>query len=184
MLSARESAEYWVLSKRKRFNAKNLTPRPSPSGRGERGEGAFHGRSLLPILEQKNPSGWDELYASHTFHEVTMYYPMRVVRSGPYKLIWNIAHPLPFPFASDLWNSTTWQDALRGGDDAVYGKRTIRDYIHRPRFELYDLAHDADEAHNLANDPKHGKLLAELKQKIKAFQRRTGDPWILKWERE
>ena len=47
----------------------------------------LHGRSLLPVLEQESPSGWDEMYASHTFHEVTMYYPMRAVRSGRYKLI-------------------------------------------------------------------------------------------------
>jgi hypothetical protein len=26
-------------------------------------------------------------------------------------------------------------------------------------------------------------VLAELKAKLKAFEVRTGDPWILKWER-
>ena len=90
--------------------------------RAGRGHCKLHGRSFLPILEQENPSGWDEMYASHTFHEVTMYYPMRVVRSGRYKLIWNIAHPLPFPFASDLWNSATWQTARRRGPASLYGK--------------------------------------------------------------
>ena len=50
------------------------------------------------VLDQENPQGWDEVFASHTFHEITMYYPMRVVHSGKYKLIWNIAHPLPYPF--------------------------------------------------------------------------------------
>jgi N-sulfoglucosamine sulfohydrolase len=29
------------------------------------------GRSLLPILEEEDPPGWDEVYASHCFHEVT-----------------------------------------------------------------------------------------------------------------
>jgi N-sulfoglucosamine sulfohydrolase len=144
----------------------------------------FHGRSFLPILEQEKPAGWDEVFASHTFHEVTMYYPMRVVRSGRYKLIWNIAHGLPFPFASDLWNSATWQDAFRGGPDAMYGKRTIKAYTQRPRFELYDLESDPDEIHNLANDADHRDLLIDLQNKLKEFQRRTGDPWVLKWERE
>jgi N-sulfoglucosamine sulfohydrolase len=32
----------------------------------------FHGRSFLPILEEDKPQGWDEVFASHTFHEVTM----------------------------------------------------------------------------------------------------------------
>jgi N-sulfoglucosamine sulfohydrolase len=113
-----------------------------------------------------------------------MYYPIRVVRSGRYKLIWNMAHGLPFPFASDLWNSATWQDARRGGTDAMYGKRTIKAYTQRPRFELYDLESDPDEIHNLADDANHHTLLVDLQNKLKEFQRRTGDPWLLKWERE
>jgi N-sulfoglucosamine sulfohydrolase len=147
-------------------------------------ETSFHGRSFLPILEEENPSGWDEVFASHTFHEVTMYYPMRVVRSGRYKLIWNIAHPLPFPFASDLWNSATWQDAHRRGPSALYGQRTIKTYTNRPPFELYDLENDPHERHNLADDVKHRDLLAALQLKLKDSQRRTDDPWVLKWERE
>jgi N-sulfoglucosamine sulfohydrolase len=148
------------------------------------GERQLHGRSFLPILAETRPSGWDEVYASHTFHEVTMYYPMRVVRSGRHKLIWNIAHPLPFPFASDLWGSATWQDALKRGEDSLYGKRSIKAFVHRPQFELYDLEQDPDELHNLAGDPGHAELLAELQRKLRDFQRQTGDPWLLKWERE
>lgn len=144
----------------------------------------FHGRSFLPILEEEQPPGWDEVYASHTFHEITMYYPMRVVRGRKHKLIWNIAHPLPFPFASDLWEAPTWQDALQQGRDAQYGRRTIRNYIQRPQFELYDMESDPDEVRNLAADPAHAKLLDELKARLKAFQKRTGDPWISKWDYE
>jgi N-sulfoglucosamine sulfohydrolase len=144
----------------------------------------LHGRSFLPILSEEKPAGWDEVYASHTFHEVTMYYPMRVVRSGKYKLIWNIAHPLPFPFASDLWGSATWQDSLRGGNDFMYGKRTIKNLVQRPQVELYDLEADPDEIHNLAEDSQHAETLAKLQIKLRAFQRRTSDPWILKWNRE
>jgi N-sulfoglucosamine sulfohydrolase len=157
---------------------------PSTSGRGARGEGALHGHSFLSILDQEKPRGWDEVYASHTFHEVTMYYPMRVVHSGQYKLIWNIAYPLPFPFASDLYGSATWQDVLQRGEGYVYGKRTVSAYEHRPQFELYDLETDPDEIHNLASDPGHHEKLAALQQKLKQFQKRTNDPWILKWERE
>ena len=144
----------------------------------------LHGRSFLPILDQKKPTGWDEVYASHTFHEVTMYYPMRVVRSGRYKLIWNIAYPLSFPFASDLYGSPTWQDALKHGEDYMYGKRTVKDYEHRPQFELYDLEADPDELHNLADESDHHDTLLALQQKLKQFQKRTGDPWIIKWQHE
>ncbi len=145
----------------------------------------LQGRSMMPILEQEKPAGWDEVYASHTFHEVTMYYPMRVVHSGRYKLIWNIAYPLSYPFASDLWGSATWQDIIKHHDeDYIYGKRSINAYEHRPEFELYDLQTDPDEIHNLANDPAHHDTLVALQQKLKQFQKRTKDPWKLKWQHE
>jgi N-sulfoglucosamine sulfohydrolase len=160
------------------------SPSPSPARRGERKMGELHGRSFLSVLDQKKPDGWDDVYASHTFHEVTMYYPMRVIRSGRFKLIWNIAHPLPFPFASDLFNSATWQDSQKRGEAFMYGKRTIKAYRQRPQFELYDLAKDPDEIQNLAGNSAHKETLASLKEKLRQFQKRTADPWILKWERE
>ncbi len=156
-------------------------------------EADFHGRSFLSVLEKEHPrrfalqrrsSGdWNEIYASHTFHEITMYYPMRVVRGRRYKLLWNIAHGLSYPFASDLWESATWQGILKRGEK-VYGRRSIEAYLHRPKSELYDLQNDPHEVKNLADDPKHAKVLEELKSKLKAFQERTKDPWILKWEYE
>jgi N-sulfoglucosamine sulfohydrolase len=112
-----------------------------------------------------------------------MYYPMRVVRERRYKLIWNIAHGLDYPFASDLWEASTWQATIRRGEK-YYGKRTVEAYIHRPKFELYDLKNDPDEVKNLAGNPKYKRVLTKLKSKLKAFQKRTKDPWIVKWQYE
>lgn len=145
---------------------------------------SMQGRSLARILEDEQPAGWDEVYASHTFHEVTMYYPMRVVRERRFKLIWNIAWPLPYPFASDLWEAATFQERLSQGLDTFYGTRTLRQYIHRPQFELYDLEADPFESRNLADDPAYADVLARLKRKLREFQQKTNDPWILKWDRE
>ena len=143
----------------------------------------FHGRSFRPVLEKQRVDAWDTTYASHTFHEITMYYPMRVVRERRFKLIWNIAHGLEYPFASDLWASATWQGNLRRGNK-TYGKRTIDAYLHRAKFELYDLQNDPHEVVNLADDPNHQVKLNEMKARLKAFQEQTKDPWILKWEYE
>jgi N-sulfoglucosamine sulfohydrolase len=144
----------------------------------------FHGRSFLPVLDDVDQEGWDEVFASHTFHEVTMYYPMRVARERRYKLIWNIAHQLPYPFATDLWAAPTWQEQFRHGPQTSYGKRTVDQYIHRPEFELYNLQSDPVESRNLAADPQHMKLLERLKTKIRNFQERTEDPWIMKWSHQ
>lgn len=144
----------------------------------------LHGRSFISILEQENPQGWDEIYASHTFHEIQMYYPMRVVRNRNYKLIWNIAWPLPYPFASDLWAAATWQHIYKQGMDTSYGSRTVQEYIHRPEFELYDMRSDPWETTNLADKPEFSEMLEKMKIKMKAFQAKTADPWLIKWQYE
>lgn len=146
--------------------------------------GEFHGRSWLPLLEKENVDGWDVAYASHTFHEIQMYYPMRVVRERKMKLIWNIAYGQPYPFASDLWAAPTWQAQWAKGMDAPYGKKTVKTYIHRPQFELYDIEADPHEGNNLAGDPKYAKELERLKGRMKTFQKQTDDPWIMKWRYE
>ncbi len=144
---------------------------------------AFHGRSFRRAMRERRPEGWDETYASHTFHEITMYYPMRVVRDRRWKLIWNLAHPLAYPFASDLYASATWQAVLERGLK-TYGKRPVEAYLHRPAFELYDLENDPHEATNLADDPAHAATLERLQAKLQAMQKRTKDPWIVKWTYE
>lgn len=155
-----------------------------PGGRNGNKPYRFHGRSFLSIIDQPSAPGWDRVYASHTFHEIQMYYPMRVVRDGRYKLIWNIAYPLPFPFASDLWASATWQAQWEQGKDAPYGQRTVGQYVQRPQFELYDLEKDPYESKNLASDPEYQAVLYEMQKKLKDFQQQTDDPWILKWQYE
>ncbi len=146
-------------------------------------ENVMHGRSFLSVLDQESPEGWDSVFMSHTFHEVTMYYPMRVLRDRRYKLIWNIAHGLSFPFASDLWDSKTWQHLVIT-DATYFAGRPIESYLHRPAFELYDLETDPDELHNLADEPEHQERLAGMQARLKEHQKRTDDPWILKWDHE
>lgn len=145
---------------------------------------AFHGRSFLPILENPKAEGWDTIYASHTFHEIQMYYPMRVVRDREWKLIWNIAHPLPYPFASDLWAAPSWQAQYQLGLDAPYGQKTVGEYIQRPEFELYKIDEDPHESENLADQLEFQETLALYQSRLKAFQRECDDPWILKWNYE
>jgi len=138
------------------------------------------GRSILPILEEENPPGWDEIFASHTFHQITMYYPMRAIRTRRYKYIRNLAHKLDYPFASDLYNSPTWQGILRRGD-SMMGVRPIEAYIHRPEEELYDLESDPNEVNNLAADSRYANVLDDLRKRLRVFQEETDDPWMVKY---
>jgi N-sulfoglucosamine sulfohydrolase len=165
----------------KKFGA---VPKPAHGENFGKRPKRYHGRSWLPILAETNPQGWDHIDASHTFHEIQMYYPMRVVRDRNYKLIWNVAHQQPYPFASDLWVAATWQSQFEKGPDATYGDRTIDSYINRPQFEFFDISSDPDETRNLADDPQFATLLDEYKSKLKDMQKRTEDPWIMKWSYE
>jgi N-sulfoglucosamine sulfohydrolase len=141
------------------------------------------GRSLLPVLEQEAPPGWDAVYGSHQFHEITMYYPMRMVRTRTHKYILNLAHPLEYPFASDLWGSQMWQGVLKR-NDAMMGQREVKAFVHRPKEELYDLTADPNELKNLAGDAKSAKVLEELRGKLAAWRERTTDPWLIKDKHE
>ncbi|KPL10585.1 hypothetical protein AMJ85_05500 [candidate division BRC1 bacterium SM23_51] len=137
----------------------------------------LHGRSWLKILEEENPSGWDEIYFSHTFHEITMYYPSRGIRTRHHKYIHNLYPEVPFPHASDLLASPTWQGLLKRGEK-MYGPRSVEAYLHRPLEEIYDLEKDPDEVRNVAGDPKYANVLAELRRKTVAFRKRTQDGWL------
>ena len=68
------------------------------------------GKSLLPLLtkEPKNVTN-ERVFASHSLHEVTMYYPMRMVRTHRYKLIHNLNYQSAFPIDQDFYISPTFQ---------------------------------------------------------------------------
>ncbi len=160
-------------------------PYAMKENRGPRkGLDKFHGKSWISILGKPDATHWESIFASHTFHEIQMYYPMRVIRDNDYKLIWNIAHGLPYPFASDLWAASTWQAQWEKGMDANYGGRTVGEYVNRPAFELYHIAKDPNETTNLAENPEFAAVLKEYQERLKAFQAEMNDPWIMKWNYE
>ncbi len=141
------------------------------------------GRSFLPIAGQENPAGWDQVFCSHTFHEIQMYYPMRSIRTRKYKYILNLAHKLDYPFATDLFASETWQ-AILTRQEPMLGTRTVDAYIHRQREELYDLESDPGEVVNLADSPAQRAVLDNLRARLKAWQEDTKDPWLMKYKYE
>jgi len=141
----------------------------------------LQGRSLLPVLEQEKTRGWDEVVLSHVMHEVTMYYPMRTIRTRRYKLIWNLCHQLPWRDASEVTRWSTWAETWRRGDKFI-GQRSIQAYIWRPVVELYDLETDPAEVVNLADDPKFAALRRELSEKLLTRLRATRDNWLERYQ--
>jgi arylsulfatase A-like enzyme len=48
--------------------------------------------------------------------------------------------------------------------------------------ELYDLERDPGEVHNCIDEPSHGSLLLELKQRLLAFYQETSD--VVPWDKD
>ncbi len=135
------------------------------------------GRSLLPILEQSQPTGWDRVFASHGFHEIQQYYPMRALRTTQYKYIVNLASPLPFPIAGDIASSATWH-AIEAKPSLGLGVRSLDAFLHRPAEELYDLSKDPHEVRNVASDPAYREVIERMRADMNKFRAETHDPWL------
>lgn len=135
------------------------------------------GRSFRSVLEHGDAApGWDRVFCSHTFHQVTNYWPTRVLRTRRWKYHRNVAWQLDFPFASDLYESKTWQAIARRG--GAIGQREIERYVRRPAEELYDLETDPHEVRDRAADPTCATILAEMRTELERWQVATDDPWI------
>jgi N-sulfoglucosamine sulfohydrolase len=135
------------------------------------------GRSLLPILEHTDSVGFDRIFATHSFHEINQYYPMRAVRTRRYSYLLNLEPALAVPVASDVQLSPSWK-AIISTPGAKLGKRTLDAFTHRAPEELYDLSVDPDEVVNLAADPSRATVMAELRQHLKDWRAATHDPWL------
>ncbi|XP_063824658.1 N-sulphoglucosamine sulphohydrolase [Ostrinia nubilalis] len=137
-------------------------------------------KSLLPILEKEPaPSADEAVFLSQTHHEVTMYYPMRGVRTRRHKLVHNLNFAMPFPIDQDLYVSPTFQDILNRtrGKQPLPWYKTLKQYYYRPEWELYDLRVDAAETNNLHGKPSLAGVEAALRSRLAAWQRSTRDPW-------
>lgn len=157
------------------------------AGKTQHAPTVLAGQSILPILEKSElvpESEWKHrVFGSHTFHEVTNYWPTRFLRTRRYKYHRNVAWRLDFPFSADLYGSLTW-DAIRHSQprgkegDILVGQRKLRNYIFRPPEELYDLDEDPLELVNLAVDEKHKERLLEFRGLLEKWQDETLDPWL------
>lgn len=136
--------------------------------------------SLLPLTESEPDSGWDTVYASHDFHEITNYYPMRVIRTKQYRLIKNLNFKMPYPMATDLYQAPTFQDILNNSihNHTTKWFKTLDEYYFREQYELYDIVNDPHELKNIIDDPKHASALEDLQTKLHQWRDATDDPWI------
>jgi N-sulfoglucosamine sulfohydrolase len=126
----------------------------------------LQGNSFWPALTgSAEYSPRREVYAEKTFH--TYYEPMRAIRTDHHKLIVNFEVSTCVDVPSDIRQSPIYPLMLSQFDDV------------RPTIELYDLAADRWEQHNLAGSAEYASIERDLRQRLLDWMRATSDPLLV-----
>jgi N-sulfoglucosamine sulfohydrolase len=135
-----------------------------------------HGRSLRPVLENADASWREFLVGEYHLHGLP-WFPQRAIRDARYKLIHNLL--------ADSAQRSTVIDGDIGystSREARYAATPVRSafdtFANPPEFELYDLANDPWEFHNLAGKAEHAKAEQRLKIALQAWRQETDDPTL------
>lgn len=117
------------------------------------------------------------IYGSQTDDIFRPSFPMRSVRCGDWKYIYNFSDE-PDAASANVTTGTTWRGmvAAAARDSALAARVAL--YERRPREELFDLARDPFELANLAAEPRHRAQLEELRRKLVAQMDAIGDPFV------
>jgi arylsulfatase A-like enzyme len=126
----------------------------------------LQGRSLMPLVRRETDEIHDEIFAELTFHAA--YDPQRAVRTRRYKYIRRFDEAWTRPVLPNVDDGPTKDLLLSYG----WADREL------PREELYDLVFDPSEANNLAGDPAHAQVVAELRGRLEHWMRETHDPLL------
>jgi arylsulfatase A-like enzyme len=131
-----------------------MCEQPIPNG--------VQGMSLIPLVLGETDRVREHLYVEQTFHAA--YDPVRGVRTEHYKYIRSF-ETRPYSFPPNVDPGPT-KDLLRDGG-----------YFERPRPAelLFDLAQDPLEQRNLADDPAHANVLADLRELVMRKMREDDD---------
>ena len=134
----------------------------------------MQGRSFLNLLRGGAYQPRREVFSERNWHD--NFDPIRSVRTGRHKLIFNAAPHFPYRPAWDLADSPTWAEMRRL---ALLGKLSAPQARlfepARPMLELYDLETDPDEFNNLVTSREHAGILADLKTRLGDWMHDTLD---------
>jgi len=139
-------------------------------------EKVLDGKSLVSLLLGETDQHKQYVYGEMTTRGIinsSEHFGIRSVRSRQFKYIWNFTPEIAFRNActkSKIFQS--WREKAASDPDAA---DKVRRYEHRPGEELYDVAKDPYEWNNLAEDAEYAEVKAELKARLLAWMKATGD---------
>ena len=125
----------------------------------------LQGKSLMPLVRGDTRQLHDEIFAEVNYH--ASYEPKRAARSNRFNYIRHFGdrqHPV-LPNCDDglskeVWLKNGWRDQLV------------------PRELLFDSLFDPNETRNLVADPAYAASLAEMRERLDNWMKRTNDPLL------
>jgi N-sulfoglucosamine sulfohydrolase len=137
------------------------------------------GRSLVPVFTGQASQGARRyVYSAYNSHtaEWKNFWPNRTICDSRYKLIHNL---LGDGARQRGWPAASPSLFLTGAPEGSLAKKAFERAESPPPFELYDLAQDPGEIHNLSGDPGLSALEAELKETLLHWRTEiVGDPTV------
>ena len=146
---------------------------------GGRVPAGIDGKSFAGILRGTATTHRDRVFATHSGDGDFNVYPIRAVRTRDWKYLRNL-HP-EFQHHTHISRSSGpsglvyWKTWLAAAETDPNAAAIVKRYSARPAEELYDLATDPHEQHNLAADPKQAARLASLRADRDAWMKQQGD---------
>jgi N-sulfoglucosamine sulfohydrolase len=134
----------------------------------------LHGKSLKPLLANPNAPWRQYLAAEFHWHGASPFYPRRAIRDTRFKLIHNLLAGKAKP-STGIDGDTAFKRSRESNPEV---QRAFDTFADPPEFELYDLASDPIEFHNLSAQPQHAKTLKTLQNALLAWRRETNDPFL------
>ena len=132
------------------------------------------GKSLAPMLKNPNATIRDTIFAEKNWHDYED--RTRALRTERFKYIRNDYPDLAGTPSADAGRSPTMDAIRRLHKEGKLTSLQARIFLKpRPAEELYDLNADPNEVKNLADNPRYGKTLVELRKKLEAWGRETND---------
>jgi arylsulfatase A-like enzyme len=174
-------------------------PAPAAGGAGEEGgvgvgagvgasssSSAAAAASAAASAAAERPAEWrGTAFATHQFHSLYAYYPMRTLRTATHRLVHNLNFNLKFAILEDVWGTDTWRaienGTTRGGGAPGSGSWVYNytDYMLRPEYQLFDVQADPLNLRNLAGEEGAAATLRAMVGALQKWRLETNDPWAV-----
>ena len=139
------------------------------------------GHSFARNLFERVEAGRDEFVSMQTENNREQARPARALHTRRFKYIRNLGPDMP-TVSNVVGHSETWESGkVAARKDKAIAER-MRQFLYRPKEELYDLESDPDELTNLAEVAEHAPRLAELRERLRAWMTAEGDPQLAEFD--